>query len=242
MDAKAQEDLHKALATLEKHLLPRTFIVGEAVTLADIVLVCALHYPFKLVLTADARAAYPSVTRWYLTCVNQPHFRAVLGDVLLCGDAAGAAAAPAAAGNKAAKAKADKPAKAAAEPKAAAPKAEKPAPEPKDEMDEIMAAEPKKGDPFAHLPKSAFVLDEWKRTFSNAKPNYHASMAWFWEHHDAAGYTLWLQKYRYNDENKKDFMTSNLVGGFIQRSEEMRKYAFGFVAREDPAASCICAR
>jgi elongation factor 1-gamma len=90
VDAKAQEDLHKALATLEKHLLPRTFIVGEAVTLADIVLVCALHYPFKLVLTADARAAYPSVTRWFLTCVNQPQFHSVLGDVPLCGDAAGA--------------------------------------------------------------------------------------------------------------------------------------------------------
>ena len=31
---KCAPDLHKALATLERHLLSRTFLVGEAVTLA----------------------------------------------------------------------------------------------------------------------------------------------------------------------------------------------------------------
>lgn len=82
-------------------------------------------------------------------------------------------------------------------------------------------------DPLSLLPKSTLVLDEWKRTYSNTKPTYNAAMPWFWEHLDKAGYTLWSQKYKYNEENKKDFMTSNLVGGFIQRSEEMRKYAFG---------------
>ena len=44
---------------------------------------------------------------------------------------------------------------------------------------------------------------------------------------DRTGYTLWHQLYKFNSENKRDFMTSNLVGGFIQRSEEMRKHAFG---------------
>jgi elongation factor 1-gamma len=232
---KAVEDLNKALATLERHLLSRTFVVGEAVTLADIVLVAALFYPFKLVLDAGARAPYPSVTRWFLTCVNQPAFRSVLGDVPLCEVAAGAAKGGAkkeGAAKKEAAPKADKPKaeKKEAAPKAEKPKAEKKEAEEKDVMDEIMAAEPKKAaDPFAHLPKSAFIMDEWKRTYSNAKPNFRASMPWFWEHADKPGYTLWLQKYKYNSENKKDFMTSNLVGGFIQRSEEMRKYAFGMM-------------
>jgi len=49
----------------------------------------------------------------------------------------------------------------------------------------------------------------------------------FWEMLDRTGYTLWHQKYKFNAENKRDFMTSNLVAGFIQRSEEVRKYAFG---------------
>jgi elongation factor 1-gamma len=49
----------------------------------------------------------------------------------------------------------------------------------------------------------------------------------FWEMLDRTGYTLWHQRYKYNAENKRDFMTSNLVAGFIQRSEELRRYAFG---------------
>ena len=41
------------------------------------------------------------------------------------------------------------------------------APAPEEEMDECeqaLAAEPKAKDPFAHLPKSTFVLDEFKRS------------------------------------------------------------------------------
>jgi elongation factor 1-gamma len=91
-----------------------------------------------------------------------------------------------------------------------------------------------KADPFAHLPKSTMVLDEWKRTYSNApfKPDgqsrdYFVPMPRFWEMLDASGYTLWHQLYKYNAENKVNWMTSNLVSGFLERSEEMRKHAFG---------------
>ena len=44
------------------------------------------------------------------------------------------------------------------------------APAPEEEMDECeqaLAAEPKAKDPFAHLPKSTFVLDEFKHKYSN---------------------------------------------------------------------------
>ncbi|KAH1183085.1 hypothetical protein KIL84_004577 [Mauremys mutica] len=36
------------------------------------------------VLDPPSRAPYPNVTRWFLTCVNQPQFQAVLGPVKLC--------------------------------------------------------------------------------------------------------------------------------------------------------------
>ena len=49
----------------------------------------------------------------------------------------------------------------------------------------------------------------------------------FWAMYDAAGWSLWFCDYMYNDENKKGFMTANLVSGFIQRCDELRKYAFG---------------
>uniref|UniRef100_A0A8B9RRL8 valine--tRNA ligase n=1 Tax=Accipiter nisus TaxID=211598 RepID=A0A8B9RRL8_9AVES len=51
--------------------------------------------PPPQVLDAAARAPFPSVTRWFLTCVSQPHFRAVLGDVGLCGEESPAATPPA---------------------------------------------------------------------------------------------------------------------------------------------------
>lgn len=170
---KAETDLKKALSTLEKHLLLRTYVVGEAITLADIVLVAALYYPFKLVLDSKTRTPFPSVTRWFITCVNQPEFAAVLGEVALAetamtaaGKAGAAAAAPAA--KKEEKKKEEKP-------KAEAPKAAEKPKKKKDEDDDggddDMAAfvEPKKNDPFAALPPSTMVLDEWKRTYSNTR-------------------------------------------------------------------------
>ena len=170
---KAAADLHSALAVLEAHLTPRTYLVGEAITLADIVAVAALFYPFKLVLDEAARAPYPAVTRWFVTCVNQPAFRAVLGDVPLAEKALAAggvpAAAPAAAKKEkpAAAEKKEKKEKPAAEPKE---KKEKPAPEPaQPEEEDDVPKEAKKADPLAGLPKSSFNLDEWKRTFSNSK-------------------------------------------------------------------------
>jgi elongation factor 1-gamma len=251
---KASADLHKALAVLEKHLLLRTYVVGEAITLADIVLVCALYYPYKLVLDAEARDAYPSVTRWYTTCANQPQFIATLGPVVLAdsvttvGSVSAGAAAPKGANPPAAGGKGGKgPAAAGAgAPKEKAPKEEKPkaAAAPKEEKpkkkkeededdggDDDMPKEPKKADPFAALPPSPMVLDEWKRTYSNSRSEgYYPSMAWFWANLDREGYSVWINKYKYNEENKVDWQTSNLIGGFIQRCDEVRKYAFGSMA------------
>lgn len=36
------------------------------------------------VLEPSFRQPYPNVTRWFVTCVNQPQFKAVLGEVKLC--------------------------------------------------------------------------------------------------------------------------------------------------------------
>ena len=34
------------------------------------------------------RGPFPNVNRWFLTCVNQPQFKAILGEVVLCTKAA----------------------------------------------------------------------------------------------------------------------------------------------------------
>lgn len=242
---EAVANLFKALAVLERHLLSRTYLVGEAVTLADIVAAVTLLYPFKLLFDAPIREAFPSVTRWFFTCVNQPAFAAVVGEVPVCekqmtAGGASTVAAPAgaakaatggagaASGGKKEKAaaakKEEKPKPAAAAPAPAAPKPAAAAAA----ADDAEAA-PKKANPFASLPKSKLDLEEWKRVYSNSRSDYYKSMPWFWEHFDKEGYSLWLCKYKYNDECTRDYATSNLISGFIQRSEEMRRFSFSIM-------------
>lgn len=81
---KGKEDLLKVLAILDKILLPRTFLVGERATLADIVVVCSLYVAMSKLLEAADREPFINVMRWYVTCVNQPAFKEVIGAVGLC--------------------------------------------------------------------------------------------------------------------------------------------------------------
>ncbi|XP_038624267.1 valine--tRNA ligase [Tachyglossus aculeatus] len=80
----AMAALGRALAPLEDHLRLRAFLVGEDPTLADLAAATALLLPFKHVLDPKARSSLPNVTRWFLACVRQPQFQAVLGEVGLC--------------------------------------------------------------------------------------------------------------------------------------------------------------
>merc|ERR1712157_645823 len=81
---KAKEDLAKALNTLNSYLLDKTYVVGEAITLADITIASALVYPFKLVCDKAYLKPFGNVTRWFNTCVNQAPFKAVIGSVTMC--------------------------------------------------------------------------------------------------------------------------------------------------------------
>ena len=80
--------------------------------------------------------------------------------------------------------------------------------------------------PLELLPPTPLVLDNWKRVYSNTHSDFYSVMDKFWEMYDKEGWSLWFCDYMYNDENKKGFMTANLLSGFIQRSDSLRKYAF----------------
>uniref|UniRef100_A0A8C2YPH0 valine--tRNA ligase n=1 Tax=Chinchilla lanigera TaxID=34839 RepID=A0A8C2YPH0_CHILA len=75
--------LGKALRPLEEWLRLHTYLAGDAPSLADLAAVTALLLPFRYVLDPSARQIWGSVTRWFSACVQQPEFRAVLGDVAL---------------------------------------------------------------------------------------------------------------------------------------------------------------
>merc|ERR1712200_244065 len=81
---RAKEDVKSALEYLNTHLLTKTFLVGERVSLADIAECCTMLSLFKSVLDPAFRKPYINVTRWFTTVINQPNVKAVLGDVALC--------------------------------------------------------------------------------------------------------------------------------------------------------------
>ncbi|CAD7675026.1 unnamed protein product [Nyctereutes procyonoides] len=199
----------------------RTFLVGERVTLANITVVCTL-LPF------------PNTNRWFLICINQPQFRAVLGEVKLCEKMAQFDAKKFAESQpkkdtprkeKGSREEKQKPQAEQKEEKKAA------APAPEEEMDECeqaLAAEPKAKDPFAHLPKSTFVLDEFKRKYSN-EDTLTVALLYFWEHFDKDGWSLWYAEYRFPEELTQTFMSCNLITGMFQRLDKLRKNAFASV-------------
>ncbi|KAK1155002.1 elongation factor 1-gamma-like, partial [Acipenser oxyrinchus oxyrinchus] len=229
----AKEEVRRLLELLNEYLKSRTFLVGERVSLADISVACALLWLYKQVVLEPAfRQPFPNTNRWFSTCINQPQFRAVLGEVRLC--------------EKMAQFDAKKfsemqPKKEGAPKKEKASKEAKPQPEKKekkamaaeeeeelDDCEAALASEPKSKDPFAHLPKSTFVLDEFKRKYSN-EDTLKVALPHFWEHFDREGYSIWYGEYKYPEDLTLTFMSCNLIAGMFQRLEKLRKNAFGSV-------------
>jgi elongation factor 1-gamma len=252
---KAKDDVVVGLKTLEAALLDKTYLVGDKITLADITVASALVYPMKLLFDPSFRADYPCVMRWFNTCVNQPQFLPIIGEVVLAkketmapDGGVAAAPAPSAAEDGGKKGKKDKRAggggkpdateiarlKAeAAERKKNAPPKEKKPDQPKKKKEAAPPPPPKEKKakhPFAVMDdekKSEFNMDGWKKIYSNCGGDYKGAMDRFWSLYDAAGWSIWTCRYKYNSENDKAFMASNAINGFIQRSGEIRKWLFG---------------
>ncbi|KAI9721440.1 MAG: hypothetical protein M1812_002202 [Candelaria pacifica] len=211
----AQAASLKAMSALEKHLLHHTFLVGERITLADLFATGLLGRGFQNFFDKKWRSENPNVTRWYETVYNQPIYAAVVDKLNFIDEAI--------------KNQAPKKEKEAAPKKDAAPKA---APKPKakqakdEEDDDEDKPAPKPKHPLEGLDKATFVLDDWKRKYSNEETR-EVALPWFWENFKPDEYSLWKVDYKYNNELTMTFMTSNLIGGFFTRLEASRKYIFG---------------
>ncbi|XP_062083711.1 elongation factor 1-gamma-like [Humulus lupulus] len=213
--------LKRGLGALNSHLASNTYLVGHSVTLADIITTCNLVFGFSRLMTKSFTSEFPHVERYFWTMVNQPNFKKVLGEVKQT-DSVPTVQSAAAAAKKAAPAKEAKP---KAEPKK---EVKKEAPKPAEAAAEEEAPKPKPKNPLDLLPPSKMVLDDWKRLYSNTKTNFReVAIKGFWDMYDPEGYSLWFCDYKYNDENTVSFVTLNKVGGFLQRMDLARKYAFG---------------
>ncbi|XP_072391362.1 elongation factor 1-gamma [Diabrotica undecimpunctata] len=223
---RAKEDLKSSLSILNSHLLAHTYLVGERITLADIVVACNLLNAYKYVLDPNFRKSFGNVNRWFNTLINQPQFKAVLGEVKLCSAVAqpGTLTAAAATPGKGKKKEEKKQEKKPQPPKE---KKEKEQPEELDAAEAALAEEPKSRDPFSELPKGTFVMDDFKRVYSNEEES--KSIAYFWEKFDPENYSIWYGEYKYPEELSKVFMSCNLITGMQQRLDKMRKQAFASV-------------
>merc|ERR1712119_221426 len=80
---RAKEDVKKAMTALNDQLLHHTYLVGERVTLADIVVACTMLSLYQNVLDPGFRKPFGNVNRWFTTIVNQPQVKKVVGTVKL---------------------------------------------------------------------------------------------------------------------------------------------------------------
>jgi elongation factor 1-gamma len=100
------------------------------------------------------------------------------------------------------------------EPKKQEPKKETPKAAPEaaaEEEEEEDKPAPKPKHPLEALGRANFVLDEWKRKYSNSDTRGEA-LPWFWENANLEEYSLWRVNYKYNSELTLTFMSSNLIG------------------------------
>lgn len=206
----AREASLAVLAKFDRILQNCTFLVGERLTLADVLAACNLVWPFQLVLDATLRDRFMSLSRWFETIINQPAFKRVLPNFDFCS-------------RELVEPPKDKPATCSAS--AAKCAATQPATASADNDDEDAPAAPKKQSSFDLLPPTTAKLDDWKRTYSNQETR--TAMKYFWtDFFSPEHWSLWQVTYKYPEDLKVAFKVCNLVGGFYQRLDPLRRHAF----------------
>jgi len=217
-----QDRLTSALTILEKHLVTRTYLATERITLADISLAAELQSAFSTTVDAALRAKLPNVLRHYETIVNQPKLASVFGSTAYAEKALQYTPPP--------KEKKEKAPAAPAQPKAEKKPKKEEVNDDDDDDDKPLQEAPKEKNPLDLLPKSTLNLEDWKRAYSNKETRgTDGALEWFYQHYDKDGFSIWRVDFKYNEELTQTYMSANQIGGFFNRLEASRKYLFGSV-------------
>ena len=178
------------------------WLVGSKCTLADIFLAGTMSLPFQLILDQGFTKAAPKACAWFGRVSSLPEFVAIFGKIKL----AKKSVKPVLKTEE----KPKKPAQQAAAAAAAKPKEEK------------------KGNPLDALPPTNFVIDDYKRVFSNLSDKYGEGHENMMSTVDHAGWSFWLLHYeKVGKEGQVGYMFQNMLEGFCQRLEGFKKYSMG---------------
>lgn len=193
---------------MNTHLQGKTYLVGDRLTVADVVVAFSLIFPFQVALDGGFRKSVaPNVTAWMERFIALPEVVRRLGHVKFCA----------------------KPQKAVAPPKKEEEKKPVAVAKPKDEEKPAK----KEGDPLDELPPSKLDLNNFKNYFVNLTPEQKKDegMKYFFDNYDPEGYSLYFAKYeKYEGEGVVLYQTSNLMNGFLQRIDHFRRHTFAMMA------------
>ena len=204
----SQKDLKKRLEVVEKHLEGKEYLVGNNMTLADIILFNKIRFVMQFLYPQQMRDnLFKNLTKWFTKIMETPEAKKAYGRIILCKQVV----------------KAHIPEKKKEEKKKEEKKKEE---KPKEKKDEEEKPKAKPKNPLDELPPSKLDLETFKRAFLNNKDKADA-MNKFWEEYDPEGYSLWWMEYQnLPEEGKVLFRTSNSKGMFLQKLDNFRKYAF----------------
>jgi len=182
------------------------FLVGGALSIADILVALALVKPFQTFLDGGFRKAMAKATEWAEKMYALAEVKAVFGAVKMCAKAFKPICLP----DPAAEKKKEEKKKAAPAPAAAPKKKEE---KPKDNVEA--------------LPPTNFNVYDFKTLYVNHKDKKGAAVDTWYEMLDWEGWSFWFFHYDiYEDEGAKLHVTNNLMNGFLNRAEHTSKYTF----------------
>lgn len=84
MNIFSKMDIFYALRRMEIVLRPRTYLVGDRISLADLVLFTAFIPMYEHVFDSQFRKQYVNMNRWFFTILNQPQVKRVLITFKFC--------------------------------------------------------------------------------------------------------------------------------------------------------------
>ena len=201
MADKANKKLKQYIGILEKQLSHgKKYILGEQITLADIVLFRYLRFFMMLHFAENMRKAlFPKLTKWFENIMNTPEAIEAYGRTILCKKQI-----------KSLNLKIDRSKR-------------------RELLKKEMPGIIKEKNPLDYLPPSSFDLENFKTEFLEEKGNKDKIMEKFWKDFDPKGYSLWFMEYQnLKSEGKNLFRMINSKNFFLERiDEDFNNYAFG---------------